>query len=98
MDTLVLLLLSSIVITIVFNIFSELKRYKSFVSKIQIGTRLTRHVKLLDDEFDPGQTFIITIVKLGDKQVQVKFTDGSITTMYKSSLYEEHWKIIDETK
>lgn len=98
MNTFFIIVTLLIFSTIIFNTMMEIKKYKQYMSRLHVGTRLMRHVKFLDDEFDPGYTFYITIIQLGDKQVKVKFNDGSCNTMDKSSLYEEHWTIINETK
>lgn len=89
-----LLVMSYFVIEFIIDIF----KFKSFESKLHVGTHLQLTRYLIDDEFDPGHTFNITITQLGDKQVKVKYSDGSTETIDKVILYSDKWKIIDETK
>lgn len=69
-------------------------RYKSFESNLNIGTRLTNKFKDMSNEFDDGTIFNITIVRKGNEQVIVKYSDGSESIMTIQQLFDENWTII----
>ena len=69
-------------------------KYKSFKSKLHVGTILKRTVQDMTNEFQPPHEFTITITKIGKYQVEVKFQDGSKTIYDIKSLFIENWSII----
>lgn len=69
-------------------------RYKSFESNLNIGTRLTNKFKDMSNKFDDGTIFNITIVRKGNEQVIVKYSDGSESIMTIQQLFDENWTII----
>lgn len=74
--------------------FHEHYKYKKFVDKLKTGVALQVTKYLINDEFDPGHTFTITIIQNGVSQVRVRYSDGSVETVDKYRLYEEKWKIV----
>lgn len=75
-------------------IYNEVK-YHKFCQDLHIGTVLINSIKFLDDDFDEPTTFYIAIINMTDSQVLVKYRDGSKTTMYKRSLFNDNWKILN---
>lgn len=76
-------------------IISNIK-YNKFISRLKIGTILQNTLYDINNEFDPGYTFTITIMQVGERQVKVCYSDGSYRIMDKFTLYYEKWKIIKE--
>lgn len=86
----ILLVLSYIVMTCLIESY----KYKKWKQKLHVGTKLQRLFKIINDEFDDGHLFTITITKMGNDQVQVEYSDGSTRTYDKYFLYYEGWTII----
>lgn len=85
------------IIILVIHVIIENIKYTRWKNKIHVGTKLQYLSKIIDDEFDEGYLFTITIIRLGDKQVRVQYSDGSKRTYDKYYLYSGGWKILDET-
>lgn len=77
------------------GIYEEIQLIK-FKSQIHVGTKLVNVYKMLDNEFDPGHKFEITILEVGEKQVKVAYSDGSETVWDIQQLYNENWKFQNE--
>lgn len=85
-----------IVITsiLVISVISEEISFKKFKDRLMTGTVLTNRMTLIDDEFDEGHTFRITVIKKGNRQVKVRYDDGSESVMDIYMLFDEGWTII----
>lgn len=77
-----------------FLFYKEFNSRHKFYDNITTGSKLTRHVKLIHDEFASSQTFTITVLKKGKEQVRVMFDDGHTEVMDLLTLYKNNWKLI----
>lgn len=68
---------SLFIISIIISSVMDNRMFKRFKSKLHPGTTLTKTFKIIDDEFDSGHVSKMTISKVGKKQVQVFYSDGS---------------------
>lgn len=87
-----------IIFYLIIDFMIEYFKFKSFESKLHVGTHLQLTRYLIDDEFDPGHTFNIVVTHVGKTQVKVQYSDDSTETMDKVILYADKWKIINETE
>lgn len=97
MSTFVVLCLFCVLgICLIFGgVWDEIK-FNRFCSRLYVGNKLCNVVKSICNEFDEGHLFIVTITKVGNKQVMVRFDDGSESIMYKRQLFFEGWKFMNE--
>ena len=86
-------IIATIVIYIATDFIIELINYKAFKKKLVPGTKLTKTIKFIGDEFDPGTTFIIQITEVGKSQVKVQYSDGSEDIINILELFSS-WKLI----
>ena len=63
-----------------------------FRNRLYVGVKLYNTYYMLNNEFDPGHYFEITVEKIGENQVQVRFDDGSRTIFDIAELYNSNWK------
>ena len=94
MDTFAYAIILIIALGILISSVIEHVQYLRYKSQLQPGTKLRTTQYMIDDEFDSGYVFTITILEVGKRQVKIQYSDGSITTRYISSLMSEGFKII----
>lgn len=81
-----------IFIIIIGLVINEEIQFHNFKSKIHIGTKLYNIYKMIDDEFDDGHHFIITIQEIRKNRVRVTYQDGSQSQWDIRQLFNENWK------
>lgn len=94
METFAYVIIILIILGIISTLWIEHVHYLRYKSQLKPGAKLRTTMYLIDDEFDSGHVFTITILEVGKKQVKVQFSDGSISTRYISTLMKDGFKII----
>ena len=86
----------SIFLLLIIDIANENIKYRRFKRSLKPGDKLWLNFKDIGSEFDEGYTFILTIDKVGKKNIKAHYSDGSEVEKDILGLFIEGWKILDK--
>lgn len=84
-----------VLVFIICSVIYDSIKYRIYMSKIKIGTKLRFTVIDMCNEFERPYTFEVTVIDIGKSQIKIMYSDKSTRVLDKMTPFMEDWKIVE---